>query len=486
MSDWHYLDGTASRGPIAESELRALAAAGRVGPDTLVWTAGMPQWAPLASRPALRVTLGPSPSDRGAAETAARQATSTAASDASGSESSPHGDPAPRGSVSVDGTAHPTESSTGTASMARSHPTTPHPEPYDAHATADRSHAHAAQGANASPTPSAPPPVAGRGIVENLSNRIGQIAETDTVSVEHVGGLFSEVFRRHDERALEDVFAAGLAATTPTLERIDASHPTPWVFSRVLVFFGVAFLALWIGWTEYRNPNLLPGIILIGSFAFPLGTAIFFLECNVARNIPLFTVSKMFVWGGILGLLLSLIGFETTAAIGSAIGPPVAALAEEPAKLAAVVLLVNAARFKWTLNGLALGAAVGAGFAAFESAGYALVYLLGSLDDAVMLSVIVLRGLLAPFAHVVWTAVAAGALWRVRRGRPFEWSMLGERRFLAPMLSVMVLHAIWNSPLPAKLPFYLGHLALGAVGWTIAIGLLLGGLREIHQEQRSA
>ena len=103
-----------------------------------------------------------------------------------------------------------------------------------------------------------------------------------------------------------------------------------------------------------------------------------------------------------------------------------------------------------------------------------------------MLSVIVLRGLLAPFAHVVWTAVAAGALWRVRRGRPFEWSMLGERRFLAPMLSVMVLHAIWNSPLTAKLPFYLGHLALGAVGCTIAIGLLLGGLREIHQEQRSA
>jgi RsiW-degrading membrane proteinase PrsW (M82 family) len=405
MTQWHYLVGSVTHGPIAEPDFRALIDAGTIGPNTLVWTAGMTDWAPLSACGAVR------------------------------------------------GAAAPPTSSTA--------------------------------GGTASSTPRATPPAA-RGFAENFSDRIGQIAGTDTVRLEHVGGLFSEVMRRHDERALEEVFAAGLASTTPTLDRIDASHPTPWVYSRVLAFFGVAFLALWLGWNEYGNLNLLPGIILIGSFAFPLGAAIFFFECNVARNVPLFTVSKLFVWGGILGILLSLVGFEMTSKLGEVLGPPIAGIVEEPGKLAAVIFLVNAARFRWTLNGLAIGAAVGAGFAAFESAGYALTFLLVSESDDVMLSVIVLRGLLAPFAHVVWTAVAAGALWRVRRGRPFEWSMLGDRRFLAPMISVMVIHALWNSPLPSKLPFQLGYIALGVVAWTIAIGLLLGGLREIQQEQRAS
>ena len=45
-------------------------------------------------------------------------------------------------------------------------------------------------------------------------------------------------------------------------------------------------------------------------------------------------------------------------------------LFEEPAKLAAVILLARGIKFPWVVNGLVLGAAVGAGFAIFETAGY--------------------------------------------------------------------------------------------------------------------
>ena len=67
------------------------------------------------------------------------------------------------------------------------------------------------------------------------------------------------------------------------------------------------------------------------------------------------------------------------------------------------------------------GAAIGAGFACFESAGYAFHYLLTAPESLfsdqrfnvpAATEVIVVRGLLAPFGHVVWTALAAGALWR--------------------------------------------------------------------------
>jgi RsiW-degrading membrane proteinase PrsW (M82 family) len=350
--------------------------------------------------------------------------------------------------------------------------------------------AELAQGAPRSEGPTPPPaaPAASttnRGIVENISGRIGKITETEHVKVEHVGGLFSEVMKRHSEQEMEAVFAAGMSSTPPHSVKAGMMQPTPWVYTRVLGFFGLAFLGLWLGWREFENLILIPGLILIGAFAFPLGTALFFFECNAPRNISLFTVMKLFVWGGVLGILFSLIGFELTERAGSVIGPPIAGIIEEPGKLAAVIVLANGMRYRWSINGLVLGAAVGAGFAAFESAGYAFRTAVESNSDREMLSSIMTRGVLAPFGHVVWTAIAAGALWRVRAGRPFDWAMLSDRRCLAPLIAVMVLHATWNSPIPAMLPFFLGYFALGAVGWVIAIGLLLGGLQELRNAEQA-
>ena len=44
---------------------------------------------------------------------------------------------------------------------------------------------------------------------------------------------------------------------------------------------------------------------------------------------------------------------------------------EETGKALALLVVVGSLRYRWQLNGLLFGAAVGAGFAGFESAGYA-------------------------------------------------------------------------------------------------------------------
>lgn len=290
-------------------------------------------------------------------------------------------------------------------------------------------------------------------VIARMSSKVNVLTGTERVDAADVGGLFSEVLKKHDEEELERVFAAGLRATTPAIADISNSPPSPWVYSRVLVFFGVTFLVLYLTWSQYANINLLPGLILIGSFAFPLAAALFFYECNVTRNVSLFMFAKAFVWGGVLGMALSLALFELTDVIGLIVGPPIAGLIEEPGKLAA-----------------------------FESAGYALQFLLSEGSNG-MMRVIGLRGILAPFSHVVWTAITAGALWRVRQGRPFDFEMLKDRRFLAPMIAVMAIHAIWNSPLPAHVPFMGGYIALGAISWIIAVGMMLGALKEVREAQ---
>ena len=339
-----------------------------------------------------------------------------------------------------------------------------------------------------SAAPETPPTDAGPAwdTVSRVSDALSGVTGTDRIDSSHLTDLFSEVLKRHDETELERVFASGLTATTPALSQLDVRTPCPWVYSRLLGFFGIAFAILYIAWIEFEGSDrLIPGLILIGSFASPLAAAVFVYECNIPRNVSLFIFARLFTWGGVIAILLTFALFPLVSTMAAVIGPSVAGLVEEPGKLAAVVLLANAARFRWTLNGMCLGAAVGAGFAAFESAGYALESLAEHGGEGLIHS-LAIRGLLAPFGHVVWTAICAGALWRVRQGKPFDWAMLRDRRCLSPIVSAMVLHALWNSPLPAMLPLYLGYFAIGAVGWIIAIGMMHEAIREIRDAKDSA
>jgi RsiW-degrading membrane proteinase PrsW (M82 family) len=86
-------------------------------------------------------------------------------------------------------------------------------------------------------------------------------------------------------------------------------------------------------------------------------------------------------------------------------------------------------RYRFSINGLLLGAAVGAGFAAFESAGYALRVGL-NLNTTAMVTNIVLRGVFSPFGHIVWSAIAVCAFWRTRQFHRNNIDTLFDLRFL--------------------------------------------------------
>jgi len=316
-------------------------------------------------------------------------------------------------------------------------------------------------------------------LASSVAGRIAKATHTEKVEYAEVHSLFSEIFRRHNADEAEAHFGVGLASTTPSIEEVRHRKPQPWFFGRILVFLGVAFIALGIAWEQFTNINVLPGMIVTGSFAAPLAMAVFFFECNQPQNISLYVVLKLFVWGGILGIVLSLLLFEIewpTALFGAS----AAALIEEPGKLAAVILLAHRARYRWTLNGLCFGAAVGAGFAAFESAGYALMTAVLGGTDAMTQNLIV-RGFLSPFAHVVWTAIAAGALWRVSRGGPLTTASFLNWRFASPFLVVVALHFTWNSSFLDGIPFFGKYLLLGGIAWVVVLGLLFGGFREVSK-----
>jgi RsiW-degrading membrane proteinase PrsW (M82 family) len=239
--------------------------------------------------------------------------------------------------------------------------------------------------------------------------------------------IFSQVFKKHSLAEMEDQLITGTYNNTPALTDIETSWAKPWLFSRMLLTSIAISVLLIIGFRTFENPNLVPGLMFIGSFAVPVSTLIFFLEMNAPRNISVFMVMALAFLGGVTSLFIALILFDKLDFLSNIMHASAAGIIEESAKVLVVVLIVGRfTRYKWVLNGLLFGAAIGMGFAAFESAGYA--YRSESFNA--MVDNLVLRGLLSPFMHIVWTANASAALWIVKGDRKFNWNMLGDMRFL--------------------------------------------------------
>ena len=303
--------------------------------------------------------------------------------------------------------------------------------------------------------------------------------------------LFTEVFSKHSREEVEDYFTVGTAKSTPSILEVDASWPKPWLFTRMMIGALALYFLFWIGWKLWENPNLLPGLMLIGSFAIPISALVLFIEFNVRRNVSLYMVVRLVLLGGIMSLLIAHVigsllaaGLLPNAGYAPFLGAAIAGPEEETAKVFAMLAVASASKYRYKLNGLLVGAAVGMGFAAFESAGYAFNALLqdGEVED--MVANINMRGLLAPFCHIVWSAIAGCALWRVINGKDFRWRMLCDENFIRLFLVPVILHRIWNFPL--QLPFFGNQIVVGIAGWIVCLSLVQEGLHEVAAEQIKA
>lgn len=296
-------------------------------------------------------------------------------------------------------------------------------------------------------------------------------------------GVFQEIFRKHTLEEMEECFAVGTLRTTPAWTDVQRGWPAPWVFVRLMTFS--VLLAVVFTWAlvHYGNMNLYPGWIFMGAFSIPFSVMVFFLETNVLRNISFYRILKLFLFGGFLSLVFTLFINEQVGGLFEWLGPAAAGPIEELAKLVAVVAIARNWRgTRWTLNGMLLGAAVGAGFAAFETSGYILHF--DFTDSSGGLPIMILRGLLAPFTHVIWTASTAGALWRRMGERSFSPAMLVEWPVLRILLIAIGFHMLWNSDLTVPLVggylgYLLKYLLLGAMGWSLVLVLIQDGIAQV-------
>ncbi len=299
--------------------------------------------------------------------------------------------------------------------------------------------------------------------------------------------IFSQVLSKHSRKESEEIFVCGTATTTPVLSRETTSWPTPWLYTRILLAFAAAFVMLHILCDSFGNINGYPGLIIVGSFAVPVASLVFFFELNTPKNISFFTTIKIFLVGGCASLLLTMLlyGFVSVSDRMSYIDACLVSIVEELGKLGIVALFIQQEKTnRYQVNGLLIGAAVGAGFAAFESAGYAFRILL-EYDYSSMIDNIFLRGVLAPGGHVVWAAMSGYAIMLVKGEEDLSLDFLTDKRFWNIFWMPFVLHAVWDMPIPIGTEICLVQIILCVLSWIIIFVMINNCLNEIAQILRA-
>jgi RsiW-degrading membrane proteinase PrsW (M82 family) len=275
--------------------------------------------------------------------------------------------------------------------------------------------------------------------------------------------------------------AAGAVLHTPQLDAVTTSRadatrrpwhrrlPLRWL---IVLITGVALFGLvYAVQRGTGNPLYLPSLLLLGAAVVPVTFTTLIRELQVSSRISLAQVIVGVVLGGVIGTVIAgQLEFEATRHLGS-LPTPLIGLIEESSKLAVVAVMLLGRRAR-AVDGLILGVAVGSGFAALETMGYAFVTLLvagGKLGPVT--DVLMLRAVSSPGGHAAWTGLAAAALLAAPRARR-RW--LGWVGFLVVFACAISLHATWDATASGH-----GYLWVAALSFM----LLLAVTWRLHRAQ---
>lgn len=310
---------------------------------------------------------------------------------------------------------------------------------------------------------------------QKINSMVGEEGNIDL----NLRDVFSAVLKRHSKEEGEILLTSGTKLTTPSERDISTSWPKPWLFSRVFVVLAITYICLYICTYSFQSTNTIPGLIMIGSFTVPFSLLIFFWETNAPRNISIYEISKMFFIGGTSSLVITLFLYSffsvyelnVTAAV-------VIGIVEELGKLVIIAYFIYKINPKYILNGLLIGAAIGAGFASFESAGYA--YNLGiSYGSEAILTTIFSRAWESIGTHTVWAAISGAALVYAKGSQPLKREHFFSTKFIKIFSVPVILHALWD--MPFQIMDNIGFIVLIIIVWLFIFTFINAGLKQIKR-----
>lgn len=276
------------------------------------------------------------------------------------------------------------------------------------------------------------------------------------------GDIFSDVWKKHRKDQRTALLTKGMGSHIPAPNRMLSDWQKPWLFARVLIAGLILSVLIGISCVIFPGYGMLLMLCLLPAFVVPLSVMLFYWEMNIPGNISIYEALLLTLLGGCLSLTVTGIMrtvFPGISEIAFLAGP----LPEELAKCLIVTIFLCRKKYNYGLQGILIGGAVGVGFSAMESAGYALQIFDIGIQNAMgtniiirsMADILVRRGVLAIGGHVVWAALYGGALALIKGKGKMSPKCFANSLFWLTFSAAFLLHTAWNfsaSYLAGKLP----------------------------------
>ena len=277
-----------------------------------------------------------------------------------------------------------------------------------------------------------------------------------------------ETFRPRTREDYAEIFTRGRGG--------DDKTPYPWFYSRVFLFCLFLFSILCFGYS-FSELNI-PSVLFAGGIFADLTFIVLLFEMYPKRDMPLFVPVAVLFAGGLLASAFSYIfyGFEDAISIitvfifkvgvrADYISQVWTAVVEETAKVIATLITLKIVKKRNPLACLIIGAAVGAGYSAFENMWYMLTLApvkAGGLSYLMAMGLI--RSLGTPFSHAAWAAV-------------YGWAVSGKNSWkrwqpYAVYAFNFVMHFFVNFPLTSAFSGWKGY-PVSAVTGILSLALLI-------------
>jgi RsiW-degrading membrane proteinase PrsW (M82 family) len=239
----------------------------------------------------------------------------------------------------------------------------------------------------------------------------------------------------------------------------------------------VAYFLIFIG----------PGLSFVGAILalIPLAivlTGVYFIDRWEPE--PRLLLLIAFLWGATVSIVIALVADVGTSYLYAAAGTDVnltvflqsvvqAPIIEEGGKGLGILLIYLVARryFDGPVDGIVFAALVAGGFAFTENIQYfAIQYAESGRFDFAVGEIFFIRGILSPFAHVMFTAFTGFFIGlAARKGT----ALGGILFFVVGLIPAILLHAFWNGVLFFIYDFYAYYVVVQVPLFAIAVGAVL-------------
>jgi RsiW-degrading membrane proteinase PrsW (M82 family) len=234
----------------------------------------------------------------------------------------------------------------------------------------------------------------------------------------------------------------------------------------VLVVGAALFVAVERTLVSTQNPNFVPSAILLGAAIVPAAFLAFVYGRRLAYNVTPGVVLGAAFFGGVIGTLVAgTLEFDAQRDLGVLPMVGVGLIEETSKLLIPLAVLIVSRRARTHADGLLIGVAAGAGFAALETMGYAFTTLLqsqGSITATV--DVLLVRGIMSPAGHMAWTGIAAAALFGAAAT---GWTGRRIAGVIGAFVLAVALHTLWDSQSTVWGMAAVAGVSLIALGWTV-------------------